>query len=56
MTKKTKIVGNSNRGANPSSAHYLSPSKPYTGDGKTRRRFIDGVIQVVFRKADGSKQ
>lgn len=45
MTKKTKIVG---RDSGKSSARWMSPSQPQTGDGKTRRSIFDAV-KVVFR-------
>jgi hypothetical protein len=48
MTKKTKHIGDKRSG--PGSSAWLSPRQPYTGDGKTKRSFIDGVIKVVFKK------
>jgi hypothetical protein len=40
MTKKTEHLG---RESGKSSAKYLSPSKPYTGDGRTTRQPHDKV-------------
>lgn len=32
-----------------SSDRWLSPQKPYTGDGKTKRKITDGV-KLIFKK------
>lgn len=47
MTKRTKHLGRQTGG---SSDKFLSPSKPYTGDGKTTRRIFDKVT-AVFKPA-----
>lgn len=41
MTKRTKIVGYQ---TGKSSDAWMSPRKPYTGDGKTRRSIFSGVL------------
>jgi hypothetical protein len=51
MTKKTKHLGRES-GGGPGSDRWLSPSKPYTGDGKTRRSIFDKV-RLVFKKRQG---
>lgn len=51
MTKRTKHVGYE---TGTSSSRWLSPSKPQTGDGKTRRVIFDG-LKLVFTK-DPRKQ
>jgi hypothetical protein len=48
MTKKTGKIGHQTGGSSDS---WMAPSKPYTGDGKKKRSFVDGIIQVVFKKA-----
>lgn len=50
MTKRTKHLGRQTGG---SSDKYLSPQRPYTGDGKTTRQTHDQVT-VTERTADGS--
>lgn len=47
MTKRTKNLGYTTGQA--STDKHLSPSKPYTGDGKTTRSIFDAV-KLVFRK------
>jgi hypothetical protein len=51
MTKpiKGKHAAGFNSGAK-STDRYLSPQRPYTGDGK-RRRFLLDEIKVIFKKA-----
>lgn len=49
MTKKTKHLGRQTGG---SSDKFMSPSKPYTGDGKVTRTIFDAV-KVVFTGKDG---
>jgi hypothetical protein len=51
MTRKTKHLG---RESGKSSDKWMSPSQPYTGNGRTKRSIFDKV-KVVFRKPDGSK-
>ena len=46
MTKRTKNVGYDS--GNSSSDRFLSPKKPYAGDGKTKRTIFDRVT-VVFK-------
>lgn len=53
MTKKTGHVGHDSGGHK--SSRWLSPQKPYTGDGKTKRSFIDGAIKVVFKPGPKKK-
>ena len=48
MTKRTKYVGYQESGKG--SDKMLSPRRPYTGDGKTRRTIFDRV-SVIFKKA-----
>lgn len=52
MTKRTKNVGHDSGGK--SSSRWLSPGRPYTGDGKTRRSIFDKV-GITFRGPDGKK-
>jgi hypothetical protein len=47
MTQRTKILGYQ---TGASSDKGLSPSQPYTGDGRTTRKPHDQV-QVKFKKA-----
>lgn len=47
MTKKTGHVGHDSGGLK--SSRWFSPQKPYTGDGRTKRSFVDGAIEVVFK-------
>lgn len=54
MTKKTKNVGHDGGGLK--STRWLSPQKPYTGDGKTRRTFIDGAIEMIFKPGKRDKK
>jgi hypothetical protein len=49
MTKKTKVVGYQTGGRG--SDRWLSPQKPQTGDGKTKRSIFDKVT-VVFKKGN----
>jgi hypothetical protein len=51
VTKKTKHLG---RESGRSSDKWMSPSQPYTGNGRTKRSIFDKV-KVVFRKPDGSR-
>lgn len=50
MTKRTKHLGYQ---TGKSSDKGLSPSKPYTGDGRTTRSIFDAV-KVVFTKGTKS--
>lgn len=43
MTKKTKRLG---RQTGKSSDKFMSPQKPYTGDGHTVREIFDKVTAV----------
>lgn len=54
MTKRDKTVGY-NESGHPGSSQWLSPRGPYTGDGKTRRHFVDGIIKVVFKSGKPKK-
>lgn len=50
MTKKTKHLGNTPKGGK-SSDKYLSPQKPYTGDGEHTRKPHDPVeVEVKHPK------
>jgi len=53
MTKKTKHLGRES-GTGGGSDRYLSPQRPYTGDGRTRRSTFDKIV-AVFRKPNGKK-
>lgn len=46
MSKKTAKYGHQ---TGKSSDKWLSPSNPYTGNGRTRRSLLDGIA-VVFKK------
>lgn len=52
MTKKTKHLG---KESGKSSDKYLSPSKPYTGDGEHTRKPHDQV-EVEFKEPKKKKK
>lgn len=50
MTKRTKHLGYQTGG---SSDRGLSPQRPYTGDGKTKRTIFDKIV-VAFQSGKKS--
>lgn len=52
MTKKTNHLGRQTGG---SSDRFMSPQRPYTGDGRVTRSMFDKV-QVIFQSGESGKK